>query len=435
MPRKSRRRTLIDLSRKLIDAQRPVRVLALIAWPTGERNRFLSRKQPRLPKVRYARPRFDLRAHDATFAAIARNCDRADPLQLILRDTAEQYRRVLAMLEARGTRDYTRHSRALYGTAGAPFLGGPKTNLDLANHLLSSLDGQALDRLRRQTPRVWPAERVVRTLSQRFDRFFGRGAVRVQISTTLTADAAAGASRLRIRRDGEFTRQTVDYLEQHEGYVHIATSLNGSAQPVLDILGKASPRSVKHNEGLAVFGEWASGTLTAARLRSLAERVQLVHLAEEGADFIDLYQHALSLGRSPERAYDAAHRVFRGGLPEGGAYFTKDSAYLDHFMRTFDFFRASALHGRLDLFELLFAGKVAIDDLPALAQARLEGLIAPARFVPPWLASPDWLAAHLGLSSFFNQIDLSAVRAHYADLFATAPAPADEESSGAAFGG
>ncbi|MDH5672803.1 MAG: flavohemoglobin expression-modulating QEGLA motif protein [Myxococcales bacterium] len=78
---------------------------------------------------------------------------------------------------------------------------------------------------------------------------------------------------------------------------------------------------------------------------------------------------------------------------------------------------------------------VAIDDLPALAQARLEGLIVAARFVPPWLASPDWLAAHLGLSSFFNQIDLSAVRAHCAGLFARAPAPADEPSSRAAFGG
>lgn len=430
MPLQSRAQKLRQLSNALIAAQKPVRVLKAISWPERARTRFLDGKQQApLPEIEYAPLAFDARKRDQVFREIEQRCDPRDPLQALLCDTADQYRRVIAMLRARGKPSFARHSRVLYGTADQAFLGGPKTNLHLAEHLLQRLDAQPLERLRRGAPEPLDAAQTAVHLQRRFDAYFGRGVVKVEVSTDLTADAAAGASKVRIRKGGRFSRATLDYLEQHEGYVHIATSLNGSRQPVLGILGKASPRAVKHNEGLAVFGEWASGTLTADRLRTLAERVRLVHMAEQGADFMDVYQHVLGLGRSTEQAFEQAHRVFRGGSPRGGSFFTKDTSYLDHFMRTFDFFRALMLHGRPDLGELLFAGKVAIEDLPALTEARREGLLEPPQYLPPWLAQPDWLGAHLALSSFFNQLDLTEVHAYYEALFRRCEAVAPLETA------
>src|SRR5688572_31895623 len=54
-----------------------------------------------------------------------------------------------------------------------------------------------------------------------------------------------------------------------------------------------------------------------------------IQMAEDGADFLDLYRFFLGRGHDEENAYDNARRVCRGGLVEGGAPFTKDVCYLD----------------------------------------------------------------------------------------------------------
>jgi hypothetical protein len=56
-------------------------------------------------------------------------------------------------------------------------------------------------------------------------------------------------------------------------------------------------------------------------------------MAEEGADFLDLYRFFLGRGSDEENAFDNARRVCRGGLVEGGAPFTKDVCYLDGLLR------------------------------------------------------------------------------------------------------
>ena len=47
-------------------------------------------------------------------------------------------------------------------------------------------------------------------------------------------------------------------------------------------------------------------------------------------------------------------------------------SYLDQFVRVFDFFRIAVRRGGMTHLELLFAGKVAFSDLPALAEALAE---------------------------------------------------------------
>jgi uncharacterized protein (TIGR02421 family) len=417
------------LSRAIVEAQRPIRVLKSLHWPDGVTARFLHHKERDLPAPEYAPLGYDPERKVAEFRDLAEVLDARDPLQAILRDTALQYAEVVRMLQARGTKGLYAYSCRLYGHPLEPFAGQTTTSLDLARHLdalVSEDEAHALPPGRLRT-----AEQTARILRKRIERTFPGARLKVEVSGLLTADAAAGSSRIRIKRGRMFGAETIDYLEQHEGYVHIATTLNGLRQPFLPVLGKASPRAVRVNEGLAVFGEWASHTMTLRRVRRLVDRVLAIRMAEEGADFLDVYHHFRERGEVPAAAFDIARRVFRGGDLRGGAPFTKDASYLGDFLRIFNFARVAARRRRMDLLLLLFAGKVTIADIPVLSRHLASGEVRRARYLPPWLQRGDWLASHMAISSFLDDVRLGATESHYEALFAQcAPPPEPEEPSG-----
>jgi len=418
------RRFLRRVSVALVKAQMEIRVLKALHWPDGVGQRFLARKARELPRVEYGPLGFDPRRKEGELRGIEDLLDPGDPLQAVLRDTARQYREVVRMLEARGTRGLYEASRLLYGHPLEPFAGQTTTSLDLARHLDDVLGGDGT-----QGPpegRLLSAEETAEVLQRRMGRAFRGATVRVEVSHLLTADAAAGANRIRIKRGRMFGRETVDYLEQHEGYVHLATTLNGRRQPVLPILGKASPRAVRVNEGLAVFSEWASHTMTLRRLRRLVDRVLAIRMAEEGADFIQVYRRFLDRGEPAPAAFDIARRVFRGGDLRGGAPFTKDSSYLGDFLRIYNFTRVASKRRRMDLLLLLFAGKVTLQDIPVLSRHVLTGVVRTPRYLPPWMKHRDWLTAHMAISSFLDAVRLSGTEGFYEDLFAQCADPPPE---------
>ena len=77
--------------------------------------------------------------------------------------------------------------------------------------------------------------------------------MRVEVDDTLLADAAAGSDYVKIRSGATFSQRDIDILEVHEGWVHVATSLNGQAQPVARWLAKGPPRTTAVQEGLAAL--------------------------------------------------------------------------------------------------------------------------------------------------------------------------------------
>jgi uncharacterized protein (TIGR02421 family) len=413
----------------LVRAQKEIRVLKALHWPDGVGHRFLANRARELPRVEYSPLGFDPRRKVADIRAIEELLDPGDPLQSVLRDTARQYREVVGMLEARGGRGLYDASRLLYGHPLEPFAGQTTTSLDLAHHLDGIL-GDGADLLPREG-KLLSAVETAELLQRRMGRAFRGATIRVEVSSLLTADAAAGANKIRIKRGRMFGHETVDYLEQHEGYVHLATTLNGRRQPVLPILGKASPRAVRVNEGLAVFSEWASHTMTLRRLRRLVDRVLAIRMAEEGADFLQVYRRFLDRGEPPPAAFDIARRVFRGGDLRGGAPFTKDASYLGDFLRIYNFTRVAAKRRRMDLLLLLFAGKVTLQDIPVLSHHVLTGVVRTPRYLPPWMRHRDWLTAHMAISSFLDAVRLSGTEGFYDDLFSQCadPPPVPERKS------
>ncbi len=425
------RQGLRRISAALVRAQREIRVLRALHWPDSVAHQFFARGERELPRVAYAPLGYDPERKVADLRVLQEQLDARDPLQTILRDTAGQYVQVVRMLRARGTPDLHAVSRELYGHPLEPFAGQTTTSLDLARHLDRLVGtGSGLPSPARPARRVFRAAAAARLLQKRMGRAFPGAKVLVEVSSMLTADAAAGSARIRIKKGRMFGRDTIDYLVQHEGYVHIATTLNGRLQPFLPILGKASPRGVRVNEGLAVFGEWASHTMTLPRVRRLVDRVLAIRMAEEGADFLQVYRAFRERGEEPQSAFDIARRVFRGGVLEGGAPFTKDSSYLSDFLRIFNFARVAAKRRRMDLLDMLFVGKVTIPDLPVISRHLRSGEIRAGRFLPPWVRDKDWLTAHMAISSFLNVLHLQNTETYYDDLFSRCaePLPPEEKA-------
>src|ERR1043165_4900247 len=120
------------LAQRLVDAQRPIRVLNAIKWDPSGFGPLRDSGWRRLPNVTaedYARIGlgFDPDNKRAEFAAIIHDIDTDlahDGVGDILRHTAEQYVDVVGMLQARGTTRFYELSRVLYGSPKDVFSDG-----------------------------------------------------------------------------------------------------------------------------------------------------------------------------------------------------------------------------------------------------------------------------------------------------------------------
>ncbi len=164
-------------------------------------------------------------------------------------------------------------------------------------------------------------------------------------------------------------------LLQHEIGTHLVTHVNGSYQPIR-IMAAGLARSEETQEGLAVLAEHLVGGLSPYRLRQLAGRVVAVHEMVTGRSFADVHQRLVGAGFSPSSAFTTTMRAFRsGGL-------TKDAIYLRGLV---DLLEHLADGGNLDL---LWLGKMSLEDLPLVGELAERGAIQAPRLLPRYLAEP-----------------------------------------------
>ncbi|MFT7394408.1 MAG: hypothetical protein ACI83Y_002085, partial [Candidatus Azotimanducaceae bacterium] len=313
------------------------------------------------------------------------------------------------------------HSSRLYGVPTQPMRYDPATPLELAQLIHSAIDDLSQVALLPPVVRTRTGEEVAAFIEAAVVDHFGDDAPEVLLVDELSANAVASTSRIKIRRGATFTAKDSAQLLNHEAFIHVATGLNGRSQTDIPILAVGHPGTARTQEGLAVYSEYVSGTLGMDRLRRLADRVVATQLVIEGADFIDLYRWFLDRSPTPEQAFESTRRIFRGGVLTGGAPFTKDCTYISGFIAVTSFVRTAFRAQRADMIALLFAGKLDLFALPALAQLRAMGLVKPARHVPPWAADPGWILAHLTLNTFMANIDLTTSTDVMVDVLAHCP--------------
>lgn len=415
--------SLAALAARVIDAQRPIRILNALRWSARveeQFNRALASSARELPQPEYDPDLgFDRAAKRAELAGIIRDIDRElgrqDPLARMLRDTAQEYLRSVDLLAARGTARFYEISRDLYGSTRDVLPDGRTTVREMGQRLGAQLGAIAWNKIGEPHPREYDSRAAAAILNERLATFFGDSVgVRVEVDDTLVADAAAGGDYVKIRSGARFSRSDIDILEAHEGWVHLATSLNGQAQPIARWLAKGPPRTVAAQEGLAVLVETLALRSTPRRAKKLNDRVLAVDMAESGADFLDIHEWYRTAGYDEEECFQSSMRVFRGGTTTGGAPFTKDASYCTGIVLNQAFMLAALNHDRAELIPFLFVGKVAHEDVPHLHARVEDGLVKPPPFMPAIFKEMHALAVWLCHASFFATLEAGDIVEHYA---------------------
>lgn len=419
-------RIIRELSDRIVTAQKPIRILNALKWDHHVSDYFFSHKFKKLPPVDAAyyeknSLNFDPVQKTAEFYAIEldirRKLGQFSGIGGIMRRMCREYREVIRMLMARGTPEFTKISQDLYGSSDDAFYAGAPTLKDLA--LLVS---ETLSRIKRSE--IEPAEikryssqEAVSILDKRLKQYFDsantthhsiKNQVRVRISDDIMSDAAAGADTIRIRRGSEFSERDLRIFEVHEGWVHVGTTLNGQAQPVCTFLSKGPPSSTVNQEGLAIIMEIFTFSSYPNRVQRLTDRITAIQMAEQGANFIDVFDFFVGQGLSETESYASARRVFRGSTPTDGP-FTKDLCYSKGFILIYNYIRIAIQKGLQEYIPLLFLGKTTLEDLHIFADLQESGVITPPIYLPPQFKDLAALCAWMSYSVFLNKLSLEHI--------------------------
>ncbi|KWS04910.1 hypothetical protein AZ78_2460 [Lysobacter capsici AZ78] len=395
------------LDARMVRAARGIKLLTMASWPAGLEAPFLAdyaRGVARLPVIDY--PKHDFSDVRAELEAVANEADPDHPLGEYLIESAHSWGIAAQLLECLGTPQVTDYSVRLFGKPDVALPGqGPSTR-EAANHFISIAN--ELDR-----ELMSPAETVEISatalslqLQRDLDDYFDTRVIDVVLDPTLIAKAAAGATRIRLRTGAAFSDYDRHQLLQHEAFVHSLTALNGREQPVLPSLALSSPRSTATQEGLATFAEQITGSIDIGRMKRLSLRIDAVAMALDGADFIEVFRYFIDAGQTQDESFASAQRVFRGVPTGGGAAFTKDTVYLRGLVGVHTFFRWALRQQKLHLCRWLFAGKMTLGDVQRFEPLFHDGVLAPPRWMPPWITRANGLAGMLAFSLFANRIRL-----------------------------
>jgi uncharacterized protein (TIGR02421 family) len=393
------------LSDEIVHAQRPIRVLRAINWDPHVHERFFKAGAKELPKPEYPPLGFVPKDKVRELRAIRRQIKGRNPVEELLRRRCDEFIAIAEMLGARETRRFYEISRKVYGDPRDRF---PDHNVD----------NLAIARMWASRPRardeelVYSAEDAAKKVEEICNPLLG-GQVKAVVHTRLTANAAAGATRITLRKGARFSERQVRALAHHEGLWHVLTSLNGQGQPVLTVLGVGLPRFTESQEGGGIVAEFLTGNITDERYIELGERTIAIDMAARGADFLEVYRYLLARF-PPEKAALMSERVFRGGVLEGGAPFTKDAAYQRGYCRTFNFLRASLEQRDLDLVRAFLAGKMSVDDAELVRDLVDEGICVGPVYLPDWYIDIDRLNAIATHSVTMNRFSLPSVTRYYA---------------------
>ncbi len=408
-----------ELSERIVVAQKPIRILDAIKWSPEVQEHFFKHKCKKLPHVNtdyYTQQnplQFDPQQKLEEFYEIERSIRRKlgqySGVGSIMQRMCREYCRVVDLLMARGTPRFTEVSQELYGSSEDAFHVGAPTLKDLATLVTQTLDKIKDKVATKADEKIYTSEETVAILSERLGNYFteknGGRAPRVVLSDGILADAAAGADKIKIHDGYKFSEREIRTFEIHEGWVHLGTTLNGMAQPTCTFLSKGPPSSTITQEGLAIITEVFTFSSYPGRLKRLTNRITGVNMAEEGANFLDVFNFYREQGLDEEDSYQSTTRVFRGSTPDGGP-FTKDLSYSKGFILIYNYVRLAVQRGLVTNIPLLFVGKTTLEDIHILGDLVEEKIVVPPRYIPPQFQDIAALSAWMCYSLFLNKLDL-----------------------------
>lgn len=433
---KAYRARLRELSDRIVQAQEAIKILDSIKWGPEIQVDFFKKKCKQLPKVNaeyYLKNSlaFDVCEKREEFQVLERDINREvgqlSSIGSIMLRMCREYQDVLRLLSARGTPEFSPLSQELYGSADDAFYVNAPRLKDLV-----PIVSQALANIKDKTQneldeKRYDSQQAAEILNQRLSIYFKQHKSTktklqklkmkkwVIISDGIVADAAAGAETIKIRQDALFSERDLRILEVHEGWVHMGTTLNGMHQPICTFLGKGPPSAIANQEGLAIIMELFHFVSSPMRIKKLTDRVTGIAMAEEGADFLQVFNFFLEQAHTPEESYKSSVRIFRGSLPTLGP-FTKDLVYSKGFILIYNYLRLAVEQGLVDRIDLLFVGKTSLEDQRLLAHLFEEGLLVKPYHIPHQFRDLAALSCWMCYSLFFNQLDLKKLAIDYRNI-------------------
>lgn len=414
--------TIRELSDLLIKIQKPIRILDALKWGPEVQATFFKNGFKSMPKINpeyYLKNNplpYDPQVKKEEFYSLERKIrnklGQFSGVGQIMMRMSQEYREVLRLLLARGSDEFSEISQELYGSADEVLYTGSPTLNDLATMMTATLTNIHSKVIGEVDQKDYDSEQTVRILNERLNSYFGGDKQRVKISDGILADSSAGAEFIKIRRGARFSLREIRAFEVHEGWVHLGTTLNGLAQPICTFLSKGAPSSTQTQEGLATAMEVFTFSSYPGRLLRLIDRITAIYMAQQGADFIEVFKYFQSRGNNDVDSYACASRVFRGSSPTKGP-FTKDLTYNRGFVFVYNYIRLAMQRGLLSHIPLLFLGKVALEDLPILADLVEEGIILPPKYIPVQFRDFAALSAWMSYTLFLAQLDLKQIAAEY----------------------
>ncbi|WP_222984244.1 flavohemoglobin expression-modulating QEGLA motif protein [Flagellimonas meishanensis] len=323
-----------------------------------EKHRFFASKYSCEPEFKYPRVKFNAFKLQRLFFAQRLERIEDEVIRKMYKEVINYYSNMIQCIETigKGKRFYY-NSLSVYGTP-------TEKDVQNARFILHFED----------EPPSMDLEKVFSPLEARayFEDFAKQYEfpLEVRFSTHMAADAMVKNSTqtLIIKKNAKFSKNQLLTLAHHEIGVHLVTTFNGLAQP-LKIFSNGLPNNVETQEGLAVFSEYMGGALTLKRLKELAYRVLAADSLIKGytfSDTFDLIHGHYKLNR--DEAFSITLRAHRGGG------FTKDRLYLSGLRKIYRRYK------REEPMDLLFSGKVALEQLEAIKKLRSLGLAQPIAY-------------------------------------------------------
>lgn len=407
------RRSLFDIQQDVIKLVKNIKILENLSWPGAVEQTFFSElARGNKPILKFEYKKSDFSSEKLALLKIRKQLSSDLPTHIYTIDSINSYLNAIEMIHACGTKRLEELSIVEYGTPYHKLFASKYSHLETAQSILKVY--HQFDHPTLEDPKeVYSAQQLKKFLVKESKIILGDLAPKIVLSKKVSAKAAAGKTRVRLRSQAEFSKYDFDQLLIHEIMTHSLTAINGGLQTNMPLFAQGAPRTSKTQEGLATFSEVITGSMDLIRLKRISLRLMAIDMALKGADFYDLFHFFLNNEQDPKESYLSAARIFRGGTPAGGITFTKDGIYLEGLIRVHSFFRWAFKTRNLDLTHYLFSGRLDINDIFLLRSDFQSGLIQPPTYLPAWYQNIDQLAGKMAFSLILNGIDLDSVEKHY----------------------
>lgn len=392
------------------------KILSALAWKTEVAEEFFRKKESVLPEPKYFVDKKAMQECIAALQALTPKIAGDHPVLHWLQRMQDSFIHGSELLLNLEGDHFFEISSKLYGNSKTPFFNGQTSNLELAKTISFRLGvchvNDIAESLNRRS-----TEEFAAILEQRLRDRNPNLPVRVEVSDQIAAKVVAGMNRVRLRKDAKFSDLELSSLWNHEIESHCLTAHNGALQNHCDFLSAGGPRTTMTQEGLAVFYEVYGHTMSQQRFLTLCHRMEATHLAEEGADFMQVYRWYKDRTATAQEAFYQTQRVFRGAKLTGGGPFTKDTVYLAGLLGVYNFLRFAVKNQNRLLIESLVCGRMALEDVGTIAWLRVHGIVSPPRYVPDWLSNWEALLSFFSLSALLGTLDLSGFQSYFDDYY------------------